>query len=748
MIRLLVVAIFLVGCASRSGSPQDYLEGIVSPIDRVLVGREMLSEDPGNVRLSMVVREAELDAIQYYTAMGDHALRKSDYDLARQQYKEGLGVDPQSKHLLSKLELVDSTEVYRSELGVLEKKIGNQDYIGAKAALLKAMATGIGSEELGFYDVKIRNALARERDRDLKIDLNFDKIDFPAAIRFVGDAFGVNVVVDSSVKDTPVSLEAADVGFEWAFVTLLSMTKNAFKVVDESTVLVFSDSADRRKQFEDLQLRTYHLNSIPAKEMVTLLKGALDLNKVTVNESANTLLVRDSSKKLDIVDLLVRENDSSRGEVVLEVEILEINLSNTERLGVDYGSYSLGLPIESSKVTESIAENLADNALLNVPAVAMRFFKQDVDATTLANPRVRVMDGEKAKIHIGDRVPLRAAQIQDATGQTRTTFEYQEIGIRLQVEPRLHSDDYVTINLALEVSSLGENLGTANEPAYRIGTRNAETIMHVRSGETAILGGLIREEERGTLSQVEGLSRIPAVGALFESSDDSDARTDVLLTITPKIVRSAPVKHAGRISIGTENQFSLGGVSSLSELKLRKPEPPVMVDKKAQSLEVVFEGELSTDESVLGDDPIRSNGSHNDSPSKAESGVTPAKEGISLRPKNEEYSLAVDENLSIPIVPVVGMDGVDLSYNLVFNPAILDYVGFESSVNDSSVEFNGSNTLTVRTGKVADLQALEVLFKGKRSGRSFVLVRAAEVADQVGQGTAIETGGARVTVSD
>ncbi|MGL6161717.1 secretin N-terminal domain-containing protein [Microbulbifer sp.] len=742
MIRKLILVGILAGCASGPNVREQYLEGITSPRERVLVGREQLQRDPGNVRLAMVVREAELNAIQYYSALGDEALHQGRYAAAIDIYREGLVVDSQNKHLQDRLMRAESARNYAGEILSVRQSLDARNYTAAGESLEKARALSPNGDEVQYFETVIRDATARERNRDLKIDLDFDKIDFPAAARFIGDAFGVTVIVDSSVKDTPVSLQVEQVGFEQAFLTLLSMTKNAFKVIDESTILVFSDSSDRRKQYNNLHLRTYHLNNIPAKDMVSIIKGALELNKVTVNQTANSLLVRDSAEKLDIVDLLISQHDSPRGEVVLEVEILEINLSNAERLGVDYGSYSLGLPIEPTGVTGSILDGLADNALLNVPSVAMRFFKQDVDATTLANPRVRVMDREKAKIHIGDRVPLRAAQIQDATGQTRTTFEYQEIGIRLQVEPRLHVDDYVTINLALEVSSLGENLGTANEPAYRIGTRNAETVMHVRSGETAILGGLIREEERGTFSRIEGLSRIPGMSALFESSDDSDARTDVLLTITPRVVRSAPVKHASRIAIGTENRISLGGSTELSRLKLSRPEPPVMVDGGESGLEVVFDGEMAAKAEGAGSERELLAGDTQ----PVEPADTPAR--ISIRPENNEYSLGVNEDLSIPIVAGVDEGKADLSFNLVFNPAILDYVGFESPGNDASVDFNGSNTLTVRTGEVADLQALEVLFKGKRSGRSFVLVRSAAVATPENLEAEIETGGTRVTVSE
>jgi hypothetical protein len=197
--------------------------------------------------------------------------------------------------------------------------------------------------------------------------------------------------------------------------------------------------------------------------------------------------------------------------------------------------------------------------VFKIPPTVLRFFKQDVDAKTLANPKVRVINGKPAKIHIGDRVPLRSSTVQDATGQTRTTFEYKDIGIKLTVEPDIHLDNSVTVKMGLEVSTLGQNLGTQDEPAYSIGTRNADTSMLLRDGETAILGGLIRDEERSSETKVPGLGDIPVLGSIFTTYDDQRTRTDVLLTITPRIVRAwdLPPEASRSLFSGTRKKYSI-----------------------------------------------------------------------------------------------------------------------------------------------------------------------------------------------
>ena len=189
----------------------------------------------------------------------------------------------------------------------------------------------------------------------------------------------------------------------------------------------------------------------------------------------------------------------------------------------------------------------------------------------LAKPRVRTMDGRPAKIHIGDRVPLRSSTIQDVTGQNRTMYEYRDIGIKLDVLPKYHLDDTITVEVNMEVSALGANLGTAAEPAYAIGTRNVTTTMLLREGETALLGGLIRDDERRAMRRCRALAKWAALWAVC--SPITTTRTPAptcLLTITPKIIRDQALPDTR-----TSNFYS-GGTGKLhhrSVLRLSQDEP-------------------------------------------------------------------------------------------------------------------------------------------------------------------------------
>jgi general secretion pathway protein D len=393
------------------------------------------------------------------------------------------------------------------------------------------------------------------------ITLNFRQTDIRTAFEFIAKSFGIDVVFDDGVKTMPVTLFAKDVTFEEALSLILATTKTFYKKVGINTILVAPESKEKRGQYEDQMVRIFQLTNINAKEMVDILKGVAPLKKVIVNEALNTIVVRDTEEAIKVAEKVIGINDKRPAEIILEVEILEVNRSKAERLGLDFASYSAKVAIPSTAnipLGTSVGDAYQGSGILTLPAATFNFYKQDVDAKTLANPRLRVLSGKNAKIHIGDRVPLRATTIQDATGQVRTTYDYKEIGIRLSAEPVIHLDNSVTVKVGLEVSSLGQNIGTQTEPAYSIGTRNAETFMLLRDGETAILGGLIRDEDRKTRVKVPLLGDIPGLGWIFTSKDDSSTRTDVLLTITPRVVRGwdLPDKDSQMFASGSEDRFS------------------------------------------------------------------------------------------------------------------------------------------------------------------------------------------------
>lgn len=540
-------------------------------LEAVALYKKAYLEDPKSTELKSRLQQTQLHAAEYFYGRGAELLAEDKFDEASIEFQRGRAAMPQHEKLRLgyqwSLDKKQAEEAFQ-EASIYQALGREEDVVERLNATLElnpdhGKAIGL----LKYYQerkARLEGISFLSLKSTAPVSLNFNSADLKDVFDFLSDSFGVNMIFDESVKTVPVTIYAKFVTFEQALNLVLTTTKTFYKKLNPNTILIAPDTPDKRGQYEDYLIRTFHLKSISAEEMGTILKETLDLKKIVINETLNSILIRDTESTLSLAEKLIIGHDRKPAEVLLDVEILEINRTKSEQLGLDFGSQiTVSFPnfeIGDLGDLSDFAQDVLLQGAVTLPPVTLRYFKQDVDAEVLANPKVRTLDGELAKIHIGDRVPLRSSTIQDATGQTRTTFEYRDIGIRLEVEPFVHIDSSVTVYLNLEVSQLGQNLGTASEPAFSIGTRNVNTVMLLKDGETAILGGLIRDEDRKSHVKLPGFGDVPVLGWLFTSTDDQVTRTDVLLTITPRIVRPWQVanKSASTFFSGTKSQLATG----------------------------------------------------------------------------------------------------------------------------------------------------------------------------------------------
>ena len=566
-VLLLSAGVLLTSCAS----PMKVAESYAAQdewMKAVLIYRKYCSQRPCDVEYRSRSKQTELKAADFYYQRGLREEEAGNFDAALEQFQQGLIAMPEHNRLQQAVAEVvarkQAEELYQE--GLTFRAAGK--YAEARQQLEKtldlypwhkqasdALVALKAEEETRFSEGLALSSVA-------PVTLNFRQTDLKQAFEFLAKSFGVNVMFDEGTKSVPVTLFGKDVTFDQGLNLLLATTRMFYKRIGPNTILIAPDTKEKRGQYEDHLVRTFQLNVVRAKDMADILKGLLNIKKVSINEALNTLAVRDTEDVVKLAEHIVESNDRKPAEIILDVEILEVNRNKSDKLGLDLGSYSVVGGISSTPgtipITGSIRNAIASGTVLTLPTATLRFFKQDVDAKTLANPKIRVTSGKSAKVHVGDRVPLLAASIVDATGQTRTTFDYKDIGIQLAVEPLVNLDNSTSVKLALEVSSLGANLGTPTQPAYAIGTRKAETFMVLRDGETAILGGLIQDQENNTRTKVPGLGDIPGLGSLFTSYDRSTTRTDVLLTITPRVVRGwdVPARALREFYSGTETVYS------------------------------------------------------------------------------------------------------------------------------------------------------------------------------------------------
>lgn len=763
---LVFIALALSACAGPVQRADDYIAQ-EEWMKAVLEYRKAATKQPADVEYRSRLKQTEHKAADYYYQRGLALLEQDSLDAAIQQFQQGLAAIPDHGKLLQ----VMNQALVRKEANVLYEQAAREIEAGRQEEgrrILKRALDAYPSHK------RATELLARFEKQELDEDsagrlaltsrapitLNFRQTDLRTAFEFIAKSFGVDVIFDDAVKSAPVTLFAKDATFEQALSLMLTTTKTFYKKVGPNTILIAPDSKEKRGQYEDQYVRTFHLSSIRAKEMADVLKGVINVKKLIVNEAQNTLVVRDTEEVIKLTDKIIEANDRRAAELIMEVEILEVNRSKAERLGLDLGSSKVIAGVSSAAppipVVGNIQEAIRNAITLTLPSATFNFYKQDVDAKILANPKIRVLSGKSAKIHIGDRIPLRGASIQGAAGFVSTTYEYKEIGIRLLAEPIVHLDNSVTVKVNLEVSSLGENLGTQNEPAYRIGTRNAETHMMLRDGETAILGGLIRDEDRKTRVRIPLLGDIPAAGVLFTSYDDSKGRTDVLLTITPRVVRGwdLPSKEIRSFVSGTEERY----LSQPLFAKLAAPIPQaekatVVKDVPALAATPPPSGQQSA---VEGSSETAPTAAPADTPTAALAPPAVPGQPALFAFSEPVYEAATGKEFEIKLT-AENLDGVaSLPMEIMFNPQLVKFVRGETgsfAAKDFKAdvdEARGLLRVTVNFPDNASARGNGVLgrlvLRGERPGISYLVYRMPTIKSSSGETISAQVRASRVVI--
>lgn len=384
-----------------------------------------------------------------------------------------------------------------------------------------------------------------------------------APLRLVLDAVtrhsGVNFVLDRDVRqDLRVTVLLPKGTLDQALDLLTQAHQLARKVIDPATLLIYPSTPEKLKEHQEHVVRVFHPVSGDAKGAAAFLKAMLRIREPFVDERSNLLSLRETPENIRLAERLMALFDAAEPEVLLDVEVLEVNSSRLTELGIKFPS-SISLtpiaPAGAAGLTLGNAASINRDALsLGISGLLINLKREVGDVSTLANPRLRARNRERARILIGDKIPIVTTTTGTA-GFVSESVNYLEVGLKLEVEPTVYPDDEVAIRVAMEVSSLGAAVKTNNGTlAYQIGTRNASTLLRLRDGETQLLAGLMSRDERTSASRVPGLGDLPVLGRLFSSQQDQGTRTELMLAVTPRIVRNVRKLAAdeAQVWVGTE----------------------------------------------------------------------------------------------------------------------------------------------------------------------------------------------------
>lgn len=389
-----------------------------------------------------------------------------------------------------------------------------------------------------------------------------------AALRSVFDVIsrssGLNFLFDKDVRtDQKTSIFLKNSTIESAVQLTLLTNQLEQRVVDAHTVLIYPNTPAKQKDYQPLTVKAFYLSNADAKAVATTLKTMLKSRDVVVDEKLNLLIVRDSPESIKLAEKLVALHDQPESEVMLEVEILEVKRTRLLDLGVRWPDQ---LSLSPLPATTGGVLTIADLRGLNrnriaaaIGPVSISAKKTDADANILANPRIRARNREKAKILIGERVP-NITTTATSTGFVAESVNYVDVGLKLDVEPTIYLDGEVAIKIALEVSNIISQLQTkAGSIAYQIGTRTAQTVLRLKDGENQVLAGLINDEDRRSANKVPALGEVPVVGRLFGNQANDASKTEIVLSITPRIIRNVRRPDAALLEFDSGTENSLGG---------------------------------------------------------------------------------------------------------------------------------------------------------------------------------------------
>lgn len=551
--RVLFAALLVViaGCAGAKAYKRGHEALQNRDLDRAILElRRAVREDPKNLSYRAELRKAEMASGQQHLSRGDEYFAKSEYGPAIFEFQLALAADAFLEDTAAaRIVRAQRAEDSTAALAEAKRLEAEGDRPGATRAARKALALNPRNEEAKALLPRVQptsSELEGLKLPDRPFTLKFANTRLKEAFEVFSQMSGVTFVLDEAVRDETTTLLVQDATFGAALKALLKRHRLAANVADEQTVLVYPDTKDKRKQYRELQVETFYLTNLDATAGLNLLRGVLDTKGGYVNDALNAIVLRDTPEALAVARQVLDANDLEKAEVLLEIEMLEIDRGKLMKLGVDITPDVAGASVAADPANTASALTLdalahrfsARNVLVTLPSVVVNLRREDTEARILANPRVRVVDGQQATLHIGERVPF--VTVTSLNQVVSENIQFQDVGIKFTTTPEVHRDDTVTLKVGLEVSSLGPSTTTASgNTVFRIGTRNATTVLRLRDGETQFLAGLVQDEERTTVAKIPGLGDIPILGVLFASHDRSRVTTDILLSITPRFIRSA-----------------------------------------------------------------------------------------------------------------------------------------------------------------------------------------------------------------
>ena len=572
-------------------------------------------------RAESAARSGDWDAaVEYYRRAVQQAPDRSDYKIALERAM----INASHQHL-NQAQLAEA----RGELEEALREYRRASDFDPPNRQLAAKVIEIERRIRDQYEAQPRNNIAQLREQarqsgpapliklnEVLPELRFNNTSIRDILNFVAAATGVNVTYDRDYQDRAYTVQLTGVTLEQALNQILSANQLFYKVVNQNTILVIPDTAQKRANYEEQVIRTFYVSHADATELSQMINTIIRVPAMAVqpmiapSKTNNTITIRATTAVAAIIEKMIESNDKPRAEIVIDVQILEVNRGRAKTFGVDLSNYQIGAVFSpesdprsasgtgngtgtgtgtGSTTTINTTPTFNLNTItrgvstadfyLAVPSAVVHFLETDTETKLIAKPQLRGAEGQKITLNLGDDIPVPSTVFTPlATGGANTnpltSFNYRPVGINVEMTPRVTIEGDVILDLLVENSTRSTDVNVAGQNLPSFGTRKVTTRLRLRDGESNLLAGLLREDDRRTLRGVPGILRLPVLNKLLGSNETDVRTTDIVMLLTPRIVRTQEIT-AGDLSpifIGTQQNLGLNGPPPLIAAPV-EPEP-------------------------------------------------------------------------------------------------------------------------------------------------------------------------------
>ena len=535
--------------------------------------RTAVQKDPNNPEYRIAYERAMISASQGHLEAARIAEARGQLEDALREYRRASEFDPPNRQLAAK---------------VLEVERTLRDQIEAQRPRQSIQALREAQRQTGPPPLFNFNTVVAP--------LRFTQASLRDILSSIAKGAGINITYDSTYQDRVYSVEASDITLEQALNQIVTANQLFYKVLDPKTIIIIPDNAQKRAQYEEQLVQNFFISHGDPLEIAQMLNqvirpvgGQQLAPTIAPNKTAGIITVRATTAMMAIIERMIESSDKPRAEIIVDVQILEVNRNRARQFGLDLGSYAInavfspeadprstpttgdnagattlnGRPFNLNTITRGVSAN---DFYLAVPSAVVRFLETDTETKLMAKPQLRGAEGVPLAVALGEDIPIPSTTFTPvaaggANSQPLTSFGYRSVGINVKMTAHVSYENDIRLELEVESSTLGAGINIAGQDLPSFGSRKVNTVLRLREGETSLLAGLLREDQRKVLSGFPGLLKLPVIRQLFSSNDTNATQTDIVMLLTPRIVRTHELtpQDIAPIRIGTQANLGLSG---------------------------------------------------------------------------------------------------------------------------------------------------------------------------------------------